>query len=75
MLDKDKKSQPIALLILLGWVLMGGVESKTTQVNLNRISINNKDLENPIENVWKIESYGTTKDANPTLLPRNEKKP
>ena len=75
MLDKDKKSQPIALLILLGWVLMGGVESKTTQVNLNRISINNKDLENPMENVWKIESYGNTKDANPTLLQRNEKKP
>ena len=75
MLDKDKKSQPIALLILLGWVLMGGVESKTTQVNLNRISINNKDLENPIENVWKIESYGNTNDANPTLLQRNEKKP
>ena len=74
MLDKDKKSQPIALLILLGWVLMGGVESKTTQVNLNRISINNKDLENPIENVWKIESYGNTNDANPTLLQRNEKK-
>ena len=75
MLDKDRKSQPIALLILLGWVLMGGVESKTTQVNLNRISINNKDLENPIENVWKIESYGNTNDANPTLLQRNEKKP
>ena len=54
---------------------MGGVESKTTQVNLNRISINNKDLENPIENVWKIESYGNTNDANPTLLQRNEKKP
>ena len=32
MLDKDKKNQPIALLTLLGWVLMGGIELKTTQI-------------------------------------------
>ena len=72
MLDKDKKNQPIALLKLLGWVLMGGIDSKATQVNSNWISANNKNLENSIENFWKIDSYGTKKDGNTSLLPRNE---
>ena len=52
----------------------GGIESKTIQVNSNWISANNKNLENCIENFWKIDSYGTTKDANPSLLPQIEKK-
>ena len=42
---------------------MGGIDSKATQVNSNRISVNNKNLENSIENFWKIDSYGTTKDG------------
>ena len=54
---------------------MGGIESKTAQIDLNRISVNNKNLENCIENFSKIDSYGTTKDANRSFLPRNEKKP
>ena len=49
------------------------MESKTTQVNSNRISANSKHLENRTENFWKIDSYGITKDANPSLLTRNEK--
>ena len=53
---------------------MSGIESKATPINSNRISVNNKNLEKSIENFWKIDSYGTTKDANPSLLPRNEKK-
>ena len=51
----------------------GRTESKTTQVNSNRISVNSKHLENRTENFWKIDSYGITKDANPSLLTRNEK--
>ena len=51
----------------------GHIESKTTQVNSNRISVNSKHLENRTENFWKIDSYGITKDANPSLLTRNEK--
>ena len=51
----------------------GRIESKTTQVNSNRISVNSKHLENRTENFWKIDSYGITKDANPSLLTRNEK--
>ena len=53
---------------------MGGIDSKATQINSNRISVNNKNLENSIlySNFWKIDSYGTTKDANTSLLPRNE---
>ena len=68
------KNQPIVQLTLLGWVLMGGIDSKATQINSNRISVNNKNLENSIlySNFWKIDSYGTTKDANTSLLPRNE---
>ena len=69
------KNQPIALLTLLGWVLMGGIESKAAQINSNRISVNNKNLENSIENFWKLDSYGTKKDGNPSLLPPNEKRP
>ena len=42
------ENQPIALLTLLGWVLMGGIESKATQINSNRISVNNKNLNNSI---------------------------
>ena len=53
---------------------MGGIESKTTRINLKRISVNNKNLENSTEFFWKIDSYGITKDADPNLLPRNEKK-
>ena len=63
MLDKDKKNQPIVILTLLGLVLIGGIESKATQINSNRISVKNKSLENCIENFWKIDSHGTKKDA------------
>ena len=31
--------------------------------------VNNKKIENSIKNFWKINSYGTTKDANPSVLP------
>ena len=51
---QGSKNQPIALLTLLGWVLMGGIDSKATQINSNQISVNNKNLENSIENFWKI---------------------
>ena len=53
---------------------MDGIKSKTTQINSNRISVNDKILENSIEYFWKIDSYSTTKDINPSLLPRNLKK-
>ena len=69
---QGSKTQAIALLTLLGWVLMGSIDSKATQVNSNRISVNNKNLENSIENFWKIDSYRTTKFANTSLQPRNE---
>ena len=49
---------------------MGGIESKTTQINSNQVFVNNKT-----ENFRKIGFCGTTKDANPSLLPRNEKIP
>ena len=74
MLGKDQ-TQPIALLTLLGWVLMGDIESKPSQINSYRISVNNKNLKNSIKKVWKIDSYGTTIDDNSSLLPRNEKRP
>ena len=51
---------------------MGSIDSKATQVNSNRISVNNKNLENSIENFWKIDSYRTTKFANTSLQPLNE---
>ena len=69
------KTQPIALLTLLGWVLMGDIESKPSQINSYRISVNNKNLKNSIKKIWKIDSYGTTIDDNSSLLPRNEKRP
>ena len=72
---QGSKNEPITLLTLLGWVLMGGIESKTTQINSNRISVDNKNRENSNENFWEIDSFGTAKDANPSLLPRNEKRP
>ena len=53
---------------------MDGIESKTAQINSNRISVNNKSLQNSFEKIWKIDPYGTTTDANPSLQPRNEKK-
>ena len=31
--------------------------------------VNNKKIENSIKNFWKINSYGTTKDASPSVLP------
>ena len=54
---------------------MGGIESKITQIDPNRISVNNKNLGNCTENFWKIDSCGTIKDAYSGLLPRNEKRP
>ena len=51
---------------------MDDIDSKATQINSNRISVNNKNLEDSIENFWKIDSYGTTKYANTSLLPRKE---
>ena len=55
-LKQRSKNQPITLLILLGWVLVGGIESKSSQINSNQISVNNRNLENPIEIFWKIDS-------------------
>ena len=69
---QGSKNQPTKLLTLLGWVLMGGIDSKATQINSNRISVNNKNLENSIENFWKIDFYGTPKDSITSLLSRNE---
>ena len=71
---QGSKNQPIALLTLLGWVLMGGTESKPSQINSYHIFVNNKNLKNSIENFWKVDSYDTTIDDNPSLLPQNEKK-
>ena len=48
---QGSKNQPIALLTLLGWVLMGGIDSKATQINSNQISVNNKK---PWEFHWKL---------------------
>ena len=66
---QGSKNQPITPLALLDWVLMVSIEPKTTLINSNRISVNNKNLENSIEIFWKIDFYGSTKDANPSLLP------
>lgn len=76
MLDKDKRINRLAsttLLPSLCWFLIGGIESKTTELNSNQISINNQNLENCIKNVRKINSHSTTKDVNPSLLPQNKK--
>ena len=52
---------------------MVGIESKASQIYSNRISLNNKNLENFIENFWKIDSCSTTNDANTSLLlPQNK---
>ena len=51
---------------------MGGIDSKAPQINSNRISVNNKNLENSIESFWKIDFYGTSKDSNTSLLPQSE---
>ena len=53
---------------------MGGIESKTTQINSDRTSVNDKNLKNSIENFQKIDFCGITKDDNPNLLPQNEKR-
>ena len=53
---------------------MGGTESKPSQINSYHIFVNNKNLKNSIENFWKVDSYDTTIDDNPSLLPQNEKK-
>ena len=60
---QGSKNRPNALLKLLDWVLMGGIESKASQIYSNRISVNNKNLENSIKSFWKIDSYSTTNDA------------
>ena len=72
---QGSKNKPIALLTLLRWILMSGIESKTTEINSNRISVNNKNLKHSIENFLKIDSYAITEDDNPSLLSRNEKRP
>ena len=58
----------------MGWVLKGSIESETNQINSNGISGNNQNLENSIENFWKIDSYSPTKYAYPSLPPQNKKK-
>ena len=53
---------------------MGGKASKNTRVNSNRIALSNKNLDGSLEKFWKIDSFGTLKNDNPALLPRNEQK-
>ena len=46
--------------------------NRRNRIKLNRIFIN-KNLENYIENFWKIDSQGSKKDVKLSLQPRNEK--
>ena len=49
---------------------MRGIESKTTQVNSGRTSVNDKNRLRQTEN----RLLRITKDDNPNLLPQNEKR-
>ena len=72
-LRHGSKNEPIPLLKSLGWVLMGGTQSKGNQINSNRISINVNYLENGKENLWKKYSYDTSKENKICLETQHRK--
>ena len=73
MLDKNKKSTSHTINI----TGLGSNGQYRIKKYLNKFILNinkQQNLENCMENFWKIGLYGTTKDVNPSLLPQNEKK-
>ena len=52
-------NDPIAVKTTLGWVIMGGKNS-VNKINTNRLVTNeNINLDQQLEKLWTIESYGT----------------
>ena len=69
-----QNGEPIAVKTALGWVLMGGKKSVGEKGLCNFISNSLTNIDEKIQNFWKLNSYGTLPKIPPKLLPPKEKR-
>ena len=78
LLHKDirqgQNGEPTAVKTTLGWVLMGGSKSEGQKGSCNFVSNSLTNIDERIQNFWKLDSYGTLPKMSPELLPPNEKR-
>jgi len=65
-----KRNQPYAVKTKLGWVLMGGKNTRNYTMN-NFIQTSTESLN--LERLWDIESYATKAKNDPTYMTKDEK--
>ena len=73
---KGKSNEPIAIKTIFGWVLMRGKSEKYHKcVTSNIMNLQNLDnLSQSVERFWELQTFGTRRKADLTLLPKNEGK-
>ena len=78
MLHRDfrhgQNGEPTAVKTTLGWVLMRSSKSEEQKGSCYFISNSLINIDERIQNFWKLDSYGTLPKMSPELLPPNEKR-
>ena len=69
-----QNGEPTAVKTTLVCVLMGGSKSEGEKVSCNFISNSLTNIDERIQNFWKLDSYGTLPKILPELLPPKEKR-
>ena len=70
---KGQSHEPVAVRTKLGWVLFGGGKSETS-ISTNLLQHKPDVLHQSVERFWSIESYGTTKYQDTSLMSTNEQR-
>ena len=71
---QGQNGKPTAVKTTLGWVFMGGNKSVEEKGSCNFISNSLTNIDEKIQNFWKLDSCGTLPKMSPELLPPKEKK-
>ena len=71
---QGQNGEPTAAKTTLVCVLMGGSKSEGEKVSCNVISNSLTNIDEKIQNFWKLDSYETLPKILPELLPPNEKR-
>ena len=69
---KGRSDEPMAVKTQLGWVLFGGTNT-TSMISSNFINHQPESLHQSVERFWAVESYGTLKHNDATMMSSPEK--
>ena len=64
-LEKGDSNGPLTMRSCLGWIMRGGfvICSDNHQFNLNHLSCEEISVSRQLEDLWRVESYGTGKHS------------